>query len=462
VTAANRGDVHRPMRIFFAALALGLAALAYGVDPAAACSCALGDARTRLARADGAFVGTFVEKREPAQIESSADDAVYVFRVEQSVKGNLPETLFVLSPVSGASCGLEISPGDRVGLFLRRDGDSWRAVLCDQVAPSELLAAARPLPAPNGMGRLAFLVGGKLGGVRTFGLDAQGRTLAYGLGRGDTLLLSTCPGARRVVEYASGFTVNNARFLAVRELRSFRIVRERRYQTQRSGWVASLSCLSADGSRVAVFETGEVPMAPARVVVGGRVVWRGVAQAAAFSGRSVYLAAGPRATDLVRLDLGSGKVQRLAALPANTTSLRAGPGGKVAGVMYNAAAGRDAPPSRVVLFDPSSRVKVRSAPLSQAGVTGDVDWWRGRLVFLPDWGADAARVYDGRLRVVARFRGWIVDQSLVRGDRAYGLSRGLLVAAALPRGPVKVVRRFATPVTYALTVTPGASRVSGR
>jgi hypothetical protein len=198
------------------------------------------------------------------------------------------------------------------------------------------------------------------------------------------------------------------------------------------------------------------------VVVGGRVVWRGIAQAAEFSGRSVYLAAGTRATELVRLDLRTGKVQRLAALPANTTSLRSGPGGKVAGVMYNAAAGRDAPPSRVVLFDPSARVKVRSAPLSQAGVTGDVDWWRGRLVFLPDWGADSARVYDGRLRVVARFGGWIVDQSLVRGNRAYGLSRGLLVTAPLPRGPVRVARRFATPVTYALTVTPGASRVSGR
>jgi hypothetical protein len=462
VTAANRGDVHRPMRIFFSALALGLAALAYGVEPAAACSCALGDARTRLARADGAFVGTFVEKREPAQAESSADDAIYVFRVEQTVKGSLPETLEVVSPVSGASCGLEISPGDRIGLLLRRDGDSWRALLCDQVSPSELLAAARPLPAPNGKGRLAFLVGGKLGGVRTFGLDAQGRTLAYGRGRGETWLLSTCPGARRVVEYASGQTVNHARLLAVRELRTFRIVRERRYRPQRNGWVAGLSCLSADGSRVAIFETAEVPTALARVVAAGRVVWRGRAQAAAFSGNAVYLAGGTRANALLRLDLRTGKVQRLAAIPANTTSLRAGPGGKVAGVMYNAGAGRNPPPSRVVLFDPSARVRVRSAPLAQANVTGDVDWWRGRLVFLPDWGADTARVYDDRLRVVSQFRGWIVDQSFISGGRAYGLARGVLVTAALPGGPVKVVRRFQTPVTYALAATPGAPRVSGR
>src|SRR5687768_8217412 len=110
------------MRLGLAAVALGLAALAYGVEPAAACSCALGDARTRLARADAAFVGTFVEKREPAQIQSSADDAVYVFRVERTVKGSLPTTLEVVSPVSGASCGLEVSPGDRIGLLLRRDG----------------------------------------------------------------------------------------------------------------------------------------------------------------------------------------------------------------------------------------------------------------------------------------------------------------------------------------------------
>lgn len=461
MTAAARGDVHRLMRLVLAALALGLASLAYGVEPAAACSCALGDARTRLARADAAFVGVFVEKREPEQIESSADDAVYVFRVERTVKGSLPTTLEVVSPVSGASCGLEIEPGARVGLFLRREGSNWRAVLCDQVDANELLAAARPLPAPNGRGALAFLVGGKLGEVRTFGLDTRGRTLAYGRGRGETLLLSTCPRSRRVVEYASGFTVNNAKFVAVRDLRTFRIVRERRYRPFGDGFVTSIACLNADGTRLAVFETAEVPTASARVVVGGRAIWRGQAQAVAFAGGAAYLAAGVRGTSLLRLDLGSGRVRRLASLPANTTSLRVGPGGKVAGVMYSAAAVRDAPPSRVVLFDPRARVRVRSAPLAQANVTGDLGWWRGRLVFLPEWGADAARVYDSRLRVVNRFR-WIAGESLVLRGRAYGLLPGELVTAALPRGPVRLVRRFATPVTYSLAATPGAARVSRR
>jgi hypothetical protein len=462
VTADARGDVHRAMRLVLAAVVLGLAALAYGVEPAAACSCALGDGRTRLARADASFVGTFVEKREPAEIESSADDAVYVFRVERTVKGSLPTTVEVVSPVSGASCGLEVSPGDRIGLLLRRDGSIWRAGLCDQIGPSELLAAARPLPTPNGSGPLAFLVGGKLGDVRTLGLDNRGRTLAYGRGRGETFLLSTCPRSRRVVEYASGFTVNNARFVAVRDLRTFRIVRERRYRPQANGFVSAIACLSADGSRVAIFETAEVPTASARVVVGGRAIWRGRAQAVAFTNGAAYLAAGVRGTSLLRLTLDTGRVQRLAALPANTTSLRVGSGGKVAGVMYSAPSGRDAPPSRVVLFDPRARVRVRTAPLAQANVSGDLGWWRGRLVFLPDWGADAARVYDSRLRIVSRFRGWIAGESLVLGGRAYGLSRGELVTAALPRGPVRLVRRFPTPVTYTLAVTPGAPRLSRR
>lgn len=448
-TAARRG-VSPSMRLLTASLALALATLAYGVEPAAACSCALGDPRTRLQAADAAFVGTFVEKREPPEIRTSADDAVYVFRVERTVKGTLPATVEILSPVSGASCGLEVPVGERVGLLLRREGTGWRASLCDQIDPAQLVAAARPLPPPNGRGALAFLVGGKLGNVRTLGLDSRGRTLAYGRGRGETLLLSTCPGRRRVVEYASEPLARGARLIGVRELRTFRLVRERRHRAGAHGSVASIACLDRAGARIGVFETAEVPEVAARLLVGRRVVWRGRATAVTFAGSSAYLAVGARGTTLVRVHLGSGRSERLARLPANTTSLRAGPRGRVAGVVYSAPVGRDAPPSRVVLYDPASRVTVRTTALGQSSVTGDLGWSRGRLVFLPDWGVDSARVYDSRLRLVARFRGWLAGESVVRDGRAYGLARGTLVTATLPRGPVRVVRRFPTPTTYAL------------
>ena len=95
--------VTQAVRLFSLLFVLALGTLVLRVDAASACSCVLLDPRSALKAADAAFVGTLIEKREPPNAESSADDAVYVFRVERVVKGELPETLEVLSATSGAS-----------------------------------------------------------------------------------------------------------------------------------------------------------------------------------------------------------------------------------------------------------------------------------------------------------------------------------------------------------------------
>jgi hypothetical protein len=405
-----------------------------------------------LAAADGAFVGTFVEKREPDNPQSSLADAVYVFRVDQVVKGSLPARIEVVSATSGASCGLEVSPGDRIGLFLSRDGPSWRSHLCAQIDPQRLLAAARPLPAPNGRGALRLLVGGRAGDVRTIGLDAQGRTLAYGRGRGETLFVAVCPGSKRAVEYAS-IQPNTSYLLAVRDLATFKVFRERTHRPRKGGRVAAISCRNATGSEVAVFETAEVPLAASRIVVGGRTIWSGKAIAATFAADAAYVSVGVKGTLLTRVDLRTGSATRLATIPAFTGSLSVAPDRRVAGVAYSASIRRTSPPSRVVVYDPAATPRVRSVPLSQSNVTGDLAWSDGRLIFTPHWGADNVRVYDARLRVVGRFGNWLAGSSVVVGGRAYGLARGTLLTASLPRGPAKQLRSLPTPVTNALTAT---------
>jgi hypothetical protein len=447
VTVGRVSGVTGAVRTAWFTLALVLAVLGFRVEPAAACSCAIGDPRAMLAGSDAAFVGTFVEKHEPARIVTSADDAVYVFRVERVVKGSLGDTVEVVSPTSGASCGLEVSPGDRIGLFLTREAGVWRSVLCLQIEPERLLAAVRPLPAPSSRGPLALLVGGRAGDVRTIGLDTRGRTVAYGRGRGETLFLATCPGSRRAVEYA---WTQPGYLLAVRDLRTFRIVRERRYRPRGHGSVAAVACSNATGTELAVFETAEVPPAAARLVVGGRTIWSGKALAAAFTSEGAYLSAGVRGNSLTRVDLRTAKAERLAALPPNTGSLSVAPDRRVAGVAYSPPLRPTAPPSRVVVFDPAARPTVRGVPLSQSNVTGTVAWSAGRLVFLPDWGTDTARVYDARLRVIGRFSSWQAGESLVVDGRAYGIGRGALFAASLPRGPARMIRNLPTPVTNAL------------
>ena len=70
---------------------------------------------------------------------------------------------------------------------------AWTSGLCSQIDPDVLLQAAQPLPAPDGVGPVRFVVGGNLGENRLMALDRKGRTLAYGTGDGDARDVDVCP-----------------------------------------------------------------------------------------------------------------------------------------------------------------------------------------------------------------------------------------------------------------------------
>jgi hypothetical protein len=109
-------------------LCLTLSAEAY------ACSCRPVDLQRDLPTADGAIVGTVLER------SVSGQTATYRFRVEQIYRGDVESRAEVVTPAGGAACGLELAVGDRVGLLLTRDGNVWRSGLCSQVDPADFLA----------------------------------------------------------------------------------------------------------------------------------------------------------------------------------------------------------------------------------------------------------------------------------------------------------------------------------
>jgi hypothetical protein len=123
------------VRVALAVLA-ALVAAGWTARDVAACSCIQwGKPRAELARADGAFVGVYLRRRPlrpPGSVRSSADPYVYVFRVERRVKGRIGRTVEVISPESGASCGLEVRPRQRVALLLDRKNRRWHSTLCQQ------------------------------------------------------------------------------------------------------------------------------------------------------------------------------------------------------------------------------------------------------------------------------------------------------------------------------------------
>ena len=146
-------------------LSLVLAAEAY------ACSCRPVDLQRDLPKADGAIIGTVLER------SVSGQTATYRFRVEQIYKGDVETRAEVVTPAGGAACGLELAVGDRVGLLLERDGGAWRSGLCSQVDPADFLALTNvednALPPINWGG---IVVGALVLGAGTFFLIRKARS----------------------------------------------------------------------------------------------------------------------------------------------------------------------------------------------------------------------------------------------------------------------------------------------
>jgi hypothetical protein len=113
-------------------LLVALVALVLAGD-ALACSCLPVDLVRDLPRADGAVVGSVLERRV------EGDSAILVLRVEQVYKGDIENRVEVATPLDSAGCGIDAPVGERLGLLLDREGGVWHSGLCSQVDPSAFL-----------------------------------------------------------------------------------------------------------------------------------------------------------------------------------------------------------------------------------------------------------------------------------------------------------------------------------
>jgi hypothetical protein len=423
------------------------AALAGGVESGQACSCALPDPRAALAQADGAFVGTLVSRRQLEQ------QAVLEFTVDSTLKGSIGRTVEVRTAANGAACGLEAPVGTRVGLVLERRGGTWHGYLCWQFDPDELLAAAKPLPAPSGRGPVALVVGGEFGDVRLIALDARGRTLAYGKGGGRVGLMSVCPGRARLTEIAYTGTATT---LVVRTTRTLRIVARRQLHLPGRRYAQRLRCQERSGAAVVVFARGptNTPAGSALYRVElGRVaeIWRGSAYDAAITATSGYLSAGIKGKALLRVDLRGRPVRQIAGLPDATTSLALNRTGTLlAGIQI-----RTDRSARVVRIDlGGTRAKVSTARFPANEGLAQVFWLpSGRLLFVPAYGT-TTRLLDASLRTRSRFR-WTAATAALAGSQMYGTDISVaLFRAELPSGPMRVVRRLPGRPTLIVAAAP--------
>ncbi len=167
---------------------------------ASACSCAQLDPTVAIAQSEAAFVGTYT-----GEVLGGANPNIgqvfYLFEVEQWVKGDLGSPVAVRSSASGASCGFETPPGQRVGVVLTMDNGTPTGGLCSVASAEAMLAALKPIQF-DGSGPPVYIVANAGRPAIQF-LDADGG-LVGGIEDGGTV--SVCPGDR-VIAVGGGQTI---------------------------------------------------------------------------------------------------------------------------------------------------------------------------------------------------------------------------------------------------------------
>jgi hypothetical protein len=452
------------------ALVLVLGTIVAGATPATACSCATVDPREGIQTSDGAFVGTLLSRTGGPHDSTNT----LHFVVEVAVKGDLGTEVDVTTSSNGASCGLEVAQGERVGLLLSRGdgGSSWWSSSCSRVDPEELLAAAKPLPPPDGIGPVRYLVGGAFGEARVVALDQSGRTLGYGMGEGTVYRLSVCPGSQRFVELVSR-SARTDYVVAVRDTSTLEVIRE----VEVPGGVLNvpgspgvnvddLSCRDKDAEEVLVL-VDEWPEGSRKTHVL-RVSGQKVEDAFAVAGQYgffdgdralLYRGTNPAAIDeLAELDLTTGQESVIAALPPGTW--QAAPNSddtSVAGVIPSESA-----PSQVFLTDLTTEPPVTIvASLDRIAAHGRMIWLDTETVaFFPGWGDGDVVVYDTDLHPVASFGPW-GGGAVIDGDVAYGVLEEAVQRAPLPSGPVETVRVMDVGDSHSVLPVSGDIQIAG-
>lgn len=433
------------------------------VQPAKACSCAFGDPRDMFAGADGAFVGTFVERHPVEEPTGSDADTVYTFLLDEEYKGELGEpggVVEVHAPLDGASCGLETSPGEQYGIFLytRASDGAWTSSLCSQVSPQSMREAASPLPEPTSGGPVRVVAGGSFGNTQTIFLDADGETVGYGSGDRDVTNVDGCKGAARVVEV--GITYPGPPKLFVRDVASLEVVGTvelpiGRRQRWRSMSIGGIHCAASDGARSIVFASDFAwPRAESVLLeVEGdevSVLHRGTAHGATFGDGAAYLRQGKGGHRLTRVSLDDGSERFVTRLSGRVTTQPAlGPDGRY--LVFASVDRSDLVDQRIleVVVVTLRSGTVRTRMLGSRGRASDVLWLSEDRIVMFASSRAGSRVFDLDLRTRERFGRWTAQDTVIAGRNAFGVDyEGRLHEVRLPGGSPRIARRLPSPVVY--------------
>lgn len=424
-------------------------------DRAGACSCADRDERDRLQDGEIGLVGKLLERRALySSRERSLDGepliAAYEYRVrvQRGVGARFGARATVRVPDDGCA-DPEFEVGERFAAFVRKRRYGWVTDGCSVVDPGDFERALKPYPRGRGQGRLALLAGGRFGDARVMALDERGRILGYGLGAGEVQQISVCPGgqlAAELVARRTGWTV------AARDLRSLRVLWSvqlpmRSPEIYPGG--ATVRCADASAGVVHAAAVENRPHSnddPTRIFRVAATDSTEVARVPGAYGTVFGLAAAYLVDSrrLLSVDLGDGRLRRLARVSYVGESLAESPDGRWLG------------------YNDGERLRLREVATGRERTvrmrdSGSIVWLSNDR-FLYRRGGEG-RVYDTRLELRRRYLFFRLYPAAHVSGRLFGMARFELRALGLDSGRRRLVARLPDRGIVALAGVPGEPAV---
>lgn len=412
--------------------------------PVRACSCAVpSDIQSWVDGSEAAFVGTLIEKVG----DDFASDAVYVFEVEEWVKGDLGEVIEVHSASNGAACGFEFwDPDQRIGAVIHEEGGELHGGLCSQIDPDVLLAAMRgPTPSATGLGYL--LVGNGWSSTRLTILDDVGAHVADISPTGveqdaGTQQLEVCPGGDLMLQVTSleitVWDLESLDIIAAHDLSSI----------DQTGWVNDVSCRTAGATSIYALISDDLSSRLIEVVpeLSTLIELDGIA---GKIGNDFVITQANHEGDATWVDITSGEETVLTETPANdlrSISVATHPTDRlIALVETDFNEDRPVEATLSIVDETGTRLEEFIIPWETYSPT----WLDESRVAVKAYDFDNGEqsfgfVFDLSTGEGFEVEGWDAEHTVADGNRLYGVNGGTIVTTDLSTGTVETLVTLAS------------------
>lgn len=402
--------------------------------PAEACSCASpGEIDEWIDTSEAVFVGTLVDQRDAGSSDDFGQESLYVFEVEEWVKGDLGDVIEVRSASDGGSCGFEFWESDmRTGAAISLDEGELHGNLCSQIDADVLLAAAAgPIPSSTGVAHLIAAHGWT--SARLTVLDEAGHHVAVLNPPDDapawsgTQLLETCPGGNFMVQVAQPH-------VHIWDLSTLELVSTQEIPALEQNWPSDVDCREPDGSSIWILASGELDSELIEIV-GTEPTSTTLPGVNGKLGRG-FVVTQTQEGDAVWVDVDTGEATVLTETSADQTvgtSVAAHPTQPIVAVLENWYFEDRPAQATLTLFDDTG-ASIDSFEIP--GEAYDLRWIDQERLSLysrdpVDWERASGFVIDVGGGEMSGTPGWDALYATSEGDTIYGVDGGTIVTATV-------------------------------